>query len=267
MRFFLLFAYITAFVWLFNAEAQQNINSLTTKDIKVNGNLEVNSVTLASKPCPVMSEAQRDAIASPQSGRCVYNSNTNQLNIFNGTIWKSAGGGISNWEAAFNYAINDVVIESNKIYQANTAHTSTVFASDIANWTLISDNLPVDLTTDVTDVLPMANGGTDKALTPTLGGVVYTDANSMEVLGAGTSGQVLKSNGAAAPTWQDSSNKIQAQDLTEQTFTKLETPNRSVVSTAAGVQLVDTSENLLYNGGFEASSYLDGWTCSGGSVS
>ena len=89
MRFFLLFAYITAFVWLLNAEAQQNINSLTTKDIKVNGNLEVNSVTIASKPCPVMSESQRDAIASPQSGRCVYNSNTNQLNIFNGTIWKS----------------------------------------------------------------------------------------------------------------------------------------------------------------------------------
>ena len=44
MRFFLLFAYITAFVWLLNAEAQQNINSLTTKDIKANGSLEVNFI-------------------------------------------------------------------------------------------------------------------------------------------------------------------------------------------------------------------------------
>ena len=91
MRFFLLFAYITAFVWLFNAEAQQNINSLTTKDIKVNGNLEVNSTLLASKPCPVMTEAQRDAIASPQSGRCIYNSNSNQLNIYNGLFGDSGG--------------------------------------------------------------------------------------------------------------------------------------------------------------------------------
>lgn len=258
MRFFLLFAYITAFVWLFSAEAQQNINSLTTKDIKVNGNLEVNSTSLASKPCPVMTEAQRNAIASPQSGRCIYNSNTNQLNIFSGTIWKSAGGGISNWETAFNYALNDVVIESNKIYQANTAHTSTVFASDIANWTQIANNV-----SDASGVLPMTNGGTDKNLTPTLGGVVYTDANSMEVLGAGTSGQVLKSNGAAAPTWQDASNKLQGQDQTEVNFTKLKVPKRSATPTATGEYLLEADDNLLYNGGFEATPDLDGWTCVG----
>lgn len=65
---------------------------------------------------------------------------------------------------------------------------------------------PVDLAADVgSSVLPMANGGSDKALTPVLGGVVYTDAGSMEVLAAGTSGQLLKSNGAAAPSWITSS--------------------------------------------------------------
>lgn len=260
MRFFLLFAYITAFVWLFNAEAQQNINSLTTKDIKVNGNLEVNSTSLASKPCPVMTEAQRNAIASPQSGRCVYNSNTNQLNIYNGIIWKSAGGGISNWETAFNYALNDVVIESNKIYQCNTAHISTVFASDIANWTQIANNV-----SDVSGVLPMANGGTDKNLTPALGGVVYTDANSMEVLAAGTSGQVLKSNGAAAPSWEDASNKVQGQAQTEVDFTKLEFPNQNVTPTATDVQLVYDS-GLIFDGGFESATAFQGHTIVSGSA-
>lgn len=260
MRFFLLFAYITAFVWLFNAEAQQNINSLTTKDIKVNGNLEVNSTSLASKPCPVMTEAQRNAIASPRSGRCVYNSNTNQLNIYNGIIWKSAGGGISNWETAFNYALNDVVIESNKIYQCNTAHISTVFASDIANWTQIANNV-----SDVSGVLPMANGGTDKNLTPALGGVVYTDANSMEVLAAGTSGQVLKSNGAAAPSWEDASNKVQGQAQTEVDFTKLEFPNQNVTPTATDVQLVYDS-GLIFDGGFESATAFQGHTIVSGSA-
>lgn len=254
MRFFLLFAYVTAFAWLFQAEAQQNINSLTTKDIKVNGSLEVNSTSLASKPCPVMTESQRNAIASPQAGRCVYNSNTNQLNIYNGTIWKSAGGGISNWETAFNYAINDVVIESNKIYQCNTAHTSTVFASDIANWTQIANNV-----SDASGVLPMANGGTDKALTPVLGGLVYTDDLSMEVLGAGTDGQVLKSNGAAAPSWEDASNKVQGQAQTEVDFTKLEFPNQNVTETATGAQLVYDS-GLIFDGGFESATAFQGHT-------
>ena len=55
----------------------------------------------------------------------------------------------------------------------------------------------------VTSVLPMANGGSNKALTAVNGGVVYSDADSMEVTAAGTSGQYLKSNGASAPTWVD----------------------------------------------------------------
>lgn len=49
--------------------------------------------------------------------------------------------------------------------------------------------------------LSVSRGGTSAALAPVLGGVVYTDATKLNVLAAGTSGQVLGSNGAAAPTW------------------------------------------------------------------
>lgn len=58
-----------------------------------------------------------------------------------------------------------------------------------------------DLTTNVTGLLPLANGGSNKNMTPVNGGVVWTDADSMEVISAGTSGQMLQSNGAAAPSW------------------------------------------------------------------
>jgi hypothetical protein len=58
------------------------------------------------------------------------------------------------------------------------------------------------LTTGVTGTLPIANGGTNNAsLAVTAGGTVYTDGSKLVNVGAGTSGQVLTSNGASAPTW------------------------------------------------------------------
>lgn len=62
--------------------------------------------------------------------------------------------------------------------------------------------LPINVSTDATGVLPIANGGTNKALTLSAGGVPYFDADSFEVLSAGSSGQVLTSGGTGAPTWE-----------------------------------------------------------------
>jgi hypothetical protein len=60
----------------------------------------------------------------------------------------------------------------------------------------------VSLTSQVSGVLPIANGGTDNGLLPvTAGGVLYTDGTKFQNVGAGSAGQVLTSNGASAPTW------------------------------------------------------------------
>ena len=72
------------------------------------------------------------------------------------------------------------------IANGGTGTTSTTFAS---------------LTTNVTGTLPIANGGTGSTATPTAGGVIYGTGTVQAVSVAGTSGQVLKSNGASAPTW------------------------------------------------------------------
>jgi trimeric autotransporter adhesin len=57
-------------------------------------------------------------------------------------------------------------------------------------------------TSQITGVLPIANGGTDNGSLPvTAGGVFYSDGTKFQNTGAGTSGQVLTSNGASAPTW------------------------------------------------------------------
>lgn len=49
--------------------------------------------------------------------------------------------------------------------------------------------------------VPIANGGTNATATPTNGGVAYGTGTAYAFTSAGTSGQILQSNGAAAPSW------------------------------------------------------------------
>ena len=51
----------------------------------------------------------------------------------------------------------------------------------------------------------LADGGTNASLTAVNGGIVYSGASAMAISAAGTSGQVLTSAGAAAPTWTSQS--------------------------------------------------------------
>lgn len=57
------------------------------------------------------------------------------------------------------------------------------------------------LTLGWTGQLSLARGGTAKNMTAVAGGIVYTDADSMEVGAAGSSGQMLRSAGSGTPVW------------------------------------------------------------------
>ena len=59
----------------------------------------------------------------------------------------------------------------------------------------------VGLTTHISGTLPIANGGTNSTATATNGGIGYGTGTAHAYSVAGTSGYILKSNGAAAPTW------------------------------------------------------------------
>lgn len=49
--------------------------------------------------------------------------------------------------------------------------------------------------------LPIADGGTAGSATPTAGGAAYGTGSAYAFTGAGTTGQVLTSQGSSAPTW------------------------------------------------------------------
>ena len=61
----------------------------------------------------------------------------------------------------------------------------------------------IGLTTHVSGTLPVANGGTNTTATPTAGGAAYGTGSAYAFTAAGTSGQILRSNGASAPTWSN----------------------------------------------------------------
>ena len=52
-----------------------------------------------------------------------------------------------------------------------------------------------------TSAVSLAVGGTGVALTAVAGGVTYSTSSTLAISAAGTTGQLLQSNGASAPSW------------------------------------------------------------------
>ena len=59
----------------------------------------------------------------------------------------------------------------------------------------------IGLTTHVSGVLPIANGGTNSTATPTTNGVSYGTGTAYAFTAAGTTGQILTATTGGAPTW------------------------------------------------------------------
>lgn len=140
-------------IFLFSAAANAQVTRFfdtwtsqeSNKDLNINptgtGKMVVNGTP--AKMCPEYTSAGRNAFTT--DGGCVYNINSFQYEYYDGNAatWKpfgtgSGSGGLALWSTATSYLINDFVVESDKIYRAIANHLSTIFASDLANWTEVS---------------------------------------------------------------------------------------------------------------------------------
>ena len=99
------------------------------------------------------------------------------------------------------YAVGDLLY-------ANTTTTLAKLPDVATGNALISGGIntaplwgKIGLTTHVSGILPIANGGTNALTAPTAGAVAYGTGTAYGFTAAGTAGQVLTSNGAGVPTW------------------------------------------------------------------
>jgi hypothetical protein len=221
------------------------------------GKIVASSTVNGSIPCPVMTQSERDLV-SASVGDCVYNSTSLNLNVYDGFFWKEAGGsggGISLWETGSTYSVDDVVIESNKIYRCLASHTSGVFSTDLADlyWVEVSPGLQAPVM--------LSEGGTGKDLTAVLGGIVYVDADSFEILSPGSAGQILQSNGEAAPSFVNKSISSKSELGSSSTLEEIQAPKNQLTETSSNKMLLETgNSNILANPGFEHSTVSTGWS-------
>tara|TARA_R110002126_G_scaffold57859_3_gene153124 strand:- start:959 stop:1588 length:630 start_codon:yes stop_codon:yes gene_type:complete len=104
--------------------------------------------------------------------------------------------------------------------------------------------------------------------TPTAGGIIYGDGSEYDVTAAGTSGQLLKSNGASAPTWVTSSSgltlgtPVATTSGTSVTFTGIPAGTKQVIVSFSRVS-IDSTDNIIIRLGTSAGVETTGYQSCG----
>ena len=112
---------------------------------------------------------------------------------FSGAGQITAGSALTKSGNTLNVAVDDSSIEVN-------SDALRIKAIGITNAMLAGS---IDLTTKVTGILPIANGGTGASSLTANRMLMSNGTNAISVLAAGTAGQVMTSNGASAPAFGD----------------------------------------------------------------
>jgi hypothetical protein len=130
-------------------------------------------------------------------GKLFYKDNASAVQVIGWKVVPATAGGTGQTS----YAVGDLLY-------ANTTTTLAKLPDVATGNALISGGVGVapawgkiGLTTHVSGTLPIANGGTNGTATPTNGGISYGTGSAYAFSAAGTSGNVLISGGAGAPTW------------------------------------------------------------------
>ena len=144
-------------------------------------------------------------------------------------------------------------ILSSGVIQFSSMTTDGIVRTTLGNGTLSSAGGNIDLTSEVTGILPLANGGTNANLTAVNGGVVYSTGSAFAVSPAGTAGQVLTSTGSGAPTWAASTSAYSIKDFktainTSNTFYNNSTLYQNLISVTVHVTAISDQIIVHTNG-------------------
>lgn len=168
------------------------------------------------------------------------------------TIGNNAGPSVTNIAGDINFTstipvnfttMPELPLTLNNMYVGNASNYASEL-STVASRVLTSTAGGVPTWTAV---LPIANGGTNSSSIGGLGTVSYSTGTAYASTAVGTSGQILQSNGAGAPTWTNVGNLLAAASFT---LTAV------AADVTAGYLTVDvtTVPTLLTGYGYDASS-------------
>jgi hypothetical protein len=110
----------------------------------------------------------------------------------------------------------------------NLSNCTAFPAGSLGGTTLVSTVVSSSLTSVGTltsgawnaSLIPLTYGGTNANLTAVAGGAVYSTASALAITAAGTTGQILTSNGSSAPTWSNNAATVSITDDTTTAATR-----------------------------------------------
>ena len=157
-----------------------------------------------------------------------------------GSAYLPTTGGTVNGNVTITGTLTATASAATKLANARNLNVSL---STTTNSGKVTFDGQADKTLGVTGTLGVGNGGTGKS-SWTQWGIIYASAtNTLAQIGAGTSGQILKSNGSAAPTWIDQSTLSVASAV-------------SATQDASG-NVITTTYRRLDDGDFDAIDVVD----------
>jgi hypothetical protein len=156
-------------------------------------------------------------LVAADKGLQVYDSLLQQIRYWDGSSWltlstSAASGTVTSVGLSLPaiFSISGSPVTTSGVLSATFLNQAqnTVFAGPTTGSasptfrTLVAGDIPSLPATIITSgTLPIARGGTNGTAAPTSGAVAYGTGTAYAFTAAGTSGQLLRSNGAAAPSW------------------------------------------------------------------
>lgn len=155
-----------------------------------------------------------------------------------------SAGDLANGELAIN------ITDGKMYYKDNAGVVQTIATKAAASMSFSAGTTGFTPSTATTGAVTLAgnlalsNGGTNASLTAVAGAVPYSTASAIALTAAGTSGQVLTSNGAGAPTWTTPAGGV---TLANDTSTATNLYPTFAAATSGSVSTIYTGNaNLLY---------------------
>ena len=171
-------------------------------DVNISGNFKVNGVNISAGGGTVTSVTATAPVVSSGGNTPAISmaaATTSVPGYLTAADWNTFNGKAPLASPTF----TGVPLAPTAAANTNTTQIATTafVMGQVGSFAAKGANSDITSLTGLTTMLPLNQGGTGANLTAANGGIIYSTGSAMAVSAAGTSGNFLKSSGAASPAW------------------------------------------------------------------